>query len=329
MSIARPAATITLRADSVGGLGGIGGAAGAALGAAGPGGMGMDAAAVARLRVDLGVDEAHDSAELTLWPGSTLAGADPASRITISLDGGDGTSTKVLSAEVAAVEATPGATVLIALAPSAKLSSAHIGRSWRQTTLGQVVRDLLSDGGVDAGDIDATLSLPTLHVDPRRSVWQALHDLARRTGHQVTSTADGAVSFTPAPGASGSAELREGAELIAYAASQGQARPTLPRVSPAGTQAAYLLEAKPDDGTTVAILDPTLRTREAADAGTDAAKASASRRARQAGVRVPGQPGIRPGTTITARDENYRVTALRHTIDPSGFVTDLTLEADR
>ena len=76
-----------------------------------------------------------------------------------------------------------------------------MGASYVDSSVGDIVSDLLSRGGVDEGEVDASLSLPQVHVDPRRSAWQHLHALARRCGCAVTSGADGSVSFTPIPGA--------------------------------------------------------------------------------------------------------------------------------
>ncbi|HET6987695.1 MAG TPA: hypothetical protein VFI00_13815 [Kribbella sp.] len=309
--------------------------------AAPPGGaLGLAEAAVRRLRVELSVDEAHDRVELVLWAGSKLAGAAPGDVLSVALGNGQGDPEDIMRAEVNGVDAIAGGSVLTAFSASRRLSLTHSGRSWRQTTLAQVVRDLLGDGEVDAGDVDATLSLPALHVDPHRSIWSALHDLARRTGHQITSTADGKVSFTPAAGAGavgglaavgglGSGELREGAELLTFRAGPRQARTALTRVSPAGAQYWYLLEAAPDSGSEVEVVDPALRTREAANAGTDAFAADASRATRRARMRVTGRPGLRAGTTIQARGESYRVLRVRHAVDPAtGYLCDVLLEGD-
>jgi len=313
VSIGRPAAALTLT------------------GAAAPGrALGLAEAAVRRLRVDLSVDEAHDRIELDVWAGSKLAGAAPGDALGVALGDGAGDPEDVLAGEVAGIEAAPGGAVLTAYAQSRKLSLSHAGRSWRQAGLDQVVRDLLGDGNAGAGDIIATLQLPALHVDPRRSIWSALHDLARRSGHQITSTADGSVSFTPAPGPPRSpSELREGAELLSYQAGPHGTRTTLTRVTPAASRYWYQLEASPDGGSDVEIVDPALRTREAADAATSAASAAASRAGRRARIRVPGRPGLRAGATIRARGEGFRVLRVRHLVDPhSGYVCDLLLEGD-
>jgi hypothetical protein len=204
-------------------------------------------------------------------------------------------------------------------------------------TLADVVRDLLAAGDVDAGDVDAPMSFPALHIDPRRSVWGNLHALARRTGHQVTSTPAGAVSFGPAaaspalPGGFGGVELRAGAELLQYRSGPRPRADAAGAVTPAASSQWYLLLAEPESGADPPVLvHPALRTRELADAAAEAAGNLASRRARTARVRVPGQPGLRAGTTITALDEEHRVLRVRHLLDAdAGYVCDLVLEGSQ
>jgi phage protein D len=320
--------------------------------------LGLAEAGAARVQVDLSLGEGHDAVLVRLWPGSKLSAARAGDPFTVALGTGDDDPEQVLAAEVVGVDVLPGATLLSALAPTHRLGRSYVGRSWRATTLGQVVRDLLDEGGVDAGTVDASLVLPALHVDPHRSVWSALHDLARRTGHQVTTTPDGAVSFSPAPGAAGAGgglgglagaaaaaassllglggtSLREGADLVT--ASRGTrlaaaaTGPLGPRATPAGTAAWYQLEAEPDDGSTVTVLDPALRTREAADAATSAAAGAAVRRGTVADLHVTGRPGLRPSQRVDVEagggTTSYRLLSVRHTLDGTGYTCRLRAEA--
>lgn len=328
MSLQRPAATFTL-------LGG------------GP--LSLAEATVHRVRVDLSVDEAHDRVELLLWRDSALAGAEPGASLSVGL-GNDGTVQDVLTAEVAGVDLTPWGAVLTALAPSRKLSATYVGRAYVDQTVADIVTDLLSEGGVDAGEVDAPLQLPAFHVEPRRSAWSVLHALARRTGHQLTSTAEGALSYTPVPGAGGgplggvaaaagalglapSGALREGAELVDFRAGgrPEAAAPAVVTPSAGSGPRWHLLAAEPDSGSGAPVLvDPALRTREAADAATSAYAAAARRSARVAAVTVPGRPELRAGATVTARDVGYRILRARHLLDAeTGFLTELLLEGDQ
>lgn len=304
-------------------------------------------AAVRRVVVDLSVDEAHDRAELTVWHGSALADAEPGATLTVGL--GDGDSTEdVLTVEVHGSDRTGWGGVITGYAASRRLASTYVGRAYVDRSVGEVVSDLLSEGEVEEGEVDCPLQLPVLHVDPRRSAWGHLHALARRTGSQVTTGADGKVSFTPIPGASGgglggaaaavaaaagftdSGELREGAELIAFRAGPRAAGTAVEVVSPVGPTAGLLL-AEPESGSTPPkYVDPMLRNREAAEAATTAAAAAVRRRTRTAVVTVPGRPDLRAGGTVKARGTDHRVLRVRHLLDAeSGYLCELLLEADR
>ena len=104
--------------------------------------------AVARLQVELSLGEAHDSVLAWLWPDSKLAEAVVGDSLAVALGTGDGDPEAVLATEVTGVDVLPGGTLVTALAPTHRLGRTYVGRSWRSTTLGQVVRDLLSEGEV-------------------------------------------------------------------------------------------------------------------------------------------------------------------------------------
>jgi hypothetical protein len=321
MTIGRPSATLLLTG---GGAPRVGGA------------LTMAQAAAARVRVDLSVDEVHDRIEVLLWRESLLAGAEPGATLAVALGDGDDDSDvqDVLTAEVAGVDVQPGAAVLTAFAPSRRLSATFVGRGYVDTPVADVVADLLSEAGVEAGDLDAPTRLPAFHADPRRSAWSVVHSLARRTGRQVTSTPEGAVSFGPVPGGAGGGlggalasaaaallgggdDLREGAELLAFRSGPRAAPAAPPVVTPSGGsgQRWHLWSAEPDDGTTVTVVDPALRSREAADGHADALAAAAARSALRARATVPGRASLRAGATASLRGEQVRILHARHVVD--------------
>ena len=154
-----------------------------------------------------------------------------------------------------------------------------------RSTVGAVVADLaelqLVYEGMPEKVAKAGRPSPVVHIDPRRSAWSHLHYLAGRTGSQVTSGADGSISFTAIPGAGGGigsaltatitipdpgAELREGAELMAFRAGPRPPETSMALYTPMGAKPGLLL-ATPDPGSGPAVqVDPLLRTQEAADA---------------------------------------------------------------
>jgi hypothetical protein len=335
MSLSRPTATLQL-------------------GDAAPFGGPLDAAqaALLRLTVELSVGEAHDRVELMLWQGSLLASASPGAELVVGLGEADGPE-DVLTVEVAGCDATAWGAVLTGYAPSRRLSSTYVGRAYVDSTVADVVSDLLGEAGVQEGTVDSGLSLPAFHVDPHRSVWATLHELARLSGSQVTTGADGAVSFTPIPGASAggglasaatsaatsvaaavglgsSDELREGAELLTFRIGPRQPIAAVGVQTPVAATAGLLL-AEPDSGAghPVDVL-PSARTPELADAARAAREAASRRRTRTARVTVPGRPGLRAGATVKARGESYRVLQVRHVLDTgTGYRCDLLLEGDQ
>ncbi len=337
MTLPRPTASLLLEGSGAPSLAGIGGS----------GALTAAQAGVRRVVVDLSVDEAHDRAELTVWHGSALAGAEPGAKLTVGLGHGD-TSEDVLTVEVCGSDRTGWGGLVTGYAASRRLASTYVGRAYLDQSVGDVVSDLLAEGDVESGDVDCRLRLPVLHSDPRRSVWRQLHALARRTGSQVTTGADGRVSFTPIPGAAGggllgavassaaalglteTGELREGADLIAFRSGTRLPGAAVAALSPVGSKAGLLL-AEPDDGSAPpAYVDPMMRSREAAEGATAAAQAAARRHSRTAVLSCPGRADLRAGGTLKARGEDHRVLRVRHVLDAeSGYRCELLLEADR
>jgi hypothetical protein len=343
MTLVRPAASLLLDGGGALSLGG--------------GALSAAQAAVRRVVVDLSVDEAHDRVDVLLWQGSALADAEPGAKLAVGLGDGDAVS-DVLTVEVAGCDTVLGdlagwgsdwsGLVLTGYAPSRRLSTTYVGRAYIDRAVGDVVSDLLSEGGVDEGTVDPSLTLPLLHVDPRRSVWTHLHSLAYRFGCQVTTNADGRVSFTPIPGAvrgtsgpfsaavsavagalglGASGELREGAELLAFRAGDRAASTSIAVLSPVGSKPG-LLVAEPDSGPEPpAQVDPATRTQQAADAATTSREAAARRRTRTASLTVPGRADLRAGSTVKARAQDFRVLRARHVLDAdSGYTCTLWLE---
>lgn len=317
---------------------------------ASPFGRTLDAAqaAVVRLTVGLSVDEAHDWVELVLWRDSLLADASPGAELVVGL-GEAGATEDVLAVEVAGCDATAWGVVLTGYAPSRRLSSKFVGRAYVDSSVADVVSDLLGEAGVDEGTVDSGLSLPAFHADPRRSTWATLHELARLAGCQITSDADGALSFTPLPGAGGSGglagamasaaaaiglggtdELREGAELLSFRIGPRQPVEAVGAQSPVALPAGLLL-AEPDSGSGAPVdVLRVARTPELADAVTSARGAAARRRTRTGRVSVPGRPGLRAGQVVTVRGADFRLLDVRHVLDNvTGYRCDLLLEGDQ
>jgi hypothetical protein len=315
------------------GGGGGGGLAGVAAGLLSPGDLDLPQAGVAWVRLDLSVDTAHDRMELGLYHDSRLATTEPGSTLTIAL-GDDGDNTDVLTAEVAGLVDDAAAPVLVGYVPSRRLSFHRVARSYVRQTVAEVVSDLLADGEVDEGDLDAPQALAAYHVDPTRPVWGHLHALARLVGAQITTRPDGALSFGPAAGPAAPEELRSGAHVIerrrgAVAAEETPA-PAVARLGAASGQGPsrwYHLVKEPDSSGDVVVVSPTVRDQDLADVATTARVDAARRRRHSARLRVVGDPALRAGAEVTVDDTPWRALRVRHLLSAdAGYVCDLVLE---
>ena len=313
---------------------------------------GLPTAGVMSLTVELSVGSGHDRAEITVSDLSSLASTQPGAELAIALGYSD-ENTDVMTAEIHRTESTPQGIVFVGYSPSRRLSATYVARSYVRQTVADVVSDLLSAADVDAGDIEAGHELPAYHLDGSRSAWEEIHVLARRTGSQVRSTPDGALSFGPAPGSSaggplgaavsavasvvglgsGSA-LRTGAQVVDWRKGPRGATPELSRevaavgaASPFGPDRWHHLLKSPSSGSTPTVIDAALRTEAGAELAT-AARTDAARRATTTGwFRIPGDARLRAGDTVTVDDESYRILEATHRVTEStGFLTDLVVE---
>jgi hypothetical protein len=361
VTIVRPTGTVTTSGGGgAPGGGSVGGAVSAAAGAAGIGGSGtldLPQAGINRVRVDLSTDAAHDRIELHLWRGSKLADTEPGSVLTIAL-GDDGSDSDVLTGEVAGIVRTAAGSVLTAYAPSRRLSSTFVARTYLRQTVADVVSDLLATAEVAAGEIEAPRELPALHVDGRRSVWSHLHRLADLIGAQVTTGVDGSLSFAPAPGAtpaggglggalgavagavggalglSSSAALEEGVNLLAWRTGPRRSEPepvaavvALGAASTVGANRWYHVESEPDDGTELVTVAPVARDQDLAEAASTARTDAARRRRVTGRFRVPGDPELRAGATLTVGGTDYRTLVVRHLlVHDEGYLCDVVVE---
>jgi phage protein D len=299
--------------------------------------LGADEAALVRLRIDLGLDGAHDQAALQLWPRSKFA--DAASGATLQIELGERDDEEpVFSGEIDARRLQPQSVWLEGLAATVALSREHKSQSYQDQSVADIVRDLAGSIGID--QVQADLRLNAYHVDNRRSVWSHLRVLAGLVGADLASAADGGLRFLPAAGALLPVTLRYGAELLDWDLALGSA-PQPAEVaaygsaSESGDQRWHWLAHDPvGAGAAATRLPAALATRDGAQAIADALQKRAERAASAGSLLLQGQPKLRPGDTVKlsglpgADPGALRVRAVRHSFDArSGFLTRLQVEA--
>lgn len=303
--------------------------------------------------VDLGVGRDHDRADIALGPRSRMASTPVGSEITVALGNAE-EPTAVLTGEVTATRTSASGTLLSVVASTQHLAATRVDLSWQGTTVATIVRDLLDAADVDAGTVDATTTYPAYHVDARRDVWRHLHDLALRTGSQVTTEPDGAIAFGPAPGlpaggglggalsaAAGAvagavglgqaSSLRIGADVVSHRLGDRVVAPPatvlpLGAASLTGPDDWGVPRGEGADRSGTAIVDPALRDQAGADLATAARAAAASRAARTGTVTAVGNPGVRAGAVVGLADDDWRVLRVHHELTARGFLTRLELE---
>jgi hypothetical protein len=321
------------------------------------GSLDLAQAGVHRLVVDLGVGTGHDRLDLVLSHLSPLAETAAGTPLQVGL-ALEGDPVAVLATEVLRNDDAPGGRHLVALAPSHRLSRLHLGRSYLQQTVADVVQDLLGEAEVDAGEIDAPWSLPSYHVDSRRPAWDNLHRLAALFGAEITSDAEGALCFTPAPGAStggpggglgalasaassvagalglgGEGGLRRGANVLAWVAGERSEAPDpTPAVAPLGAASPYgaprghhLLKAS-DGERAPTIVSPSLRDSDGASSAATALSAAAERRRMGGRLVVVGDPTLRAAADVTVDGDSWHVRSVRHLVDDGGYRCELIVE---
>jgi hypothetical protein len=293
-------------------------------------------AALARAEVRLTILGSHDAATLVAWPRSKLADATVGSALALAL--GDGsTEEDVWGGEVTAVGVAPDSVMIDGLAATAALSRQRVSRTYSDMTVEDVVRDLA--GEVDINEVSGTTNLAAYAVDDRRTVWAHLAELAAFVGADLGSSPAGALRFVPARAGAADHVLRHGAELLHWSAGPGSVMP-VPAVAAygAGSEAGaeqwhwVLREPSPVGDGPVSVV-PGVSTRDAAEAMARGLADRGARGAVRGRLVARGDPTIRPGDLLDARDlpdtdpGTLRVLEVTHLLDGRlGFVSVLTLE---
>ena len=292
-------------------------------------------AGLVSLKIDLGLNGAHDAVQLQLWRASKFADATVGASLAIAL-GDAGSEDDVLTGEVVAVHSRPDHVVLEGLAATIALSRAYVSQSYVSQTVADIVKDLAGSAAVDK--IDSDLQLGAYHVDNRRPAWLHLQMLAQLAGCDLAAAPDGSLRFVPAAGALQATRLRYGAELLDWDFAQAPAAaPPAALVHGAGSEQGsakwhWLQHAPSSNGPSRVV--GAFATKDAAEAASKALEGRAARTAVSGRIVIVGDAGIRPGDSVELADlpganpGTLRVRAVHHRLDPlSGFTTRLSVEA--
>ncbi len=313
MTIRRPAATVTIDGQE----------------------LTLAESATVAMSVVITTTGAHDTLAVTLGPGSPALDIVPGARVEVAL-GESGSERPVFTGKVSAVAHQPWGTEVQALASTAALNDVRVGRSYVGRSVGDIVRDLVGEAGVQVADVDPGPTLPVFYVDESRSLWHHIRNLTRLMSVEITSSPDGGLNVRPPRSGAAVHTLRAGAELLSWSIGRQQPLSTAAEVGPfsavseQGSEAWSLIHHDPGGAGTHRI-HPVLRDREIAQVVDRATASARSRVANDGWAIVIGDESIRAGDlveldAVDRAEATYRVVTVRHDIDLTGFRSALRLE---
>jgi hypothetical protein len=267
----------------------------------------------------------HDSAQLTFWPKTKFASAQPGDALSIQLGFKD-EEQDVWSGKVATVEQTQVGVVINGYAPTAGLarerkSSAYVGQ-----TAGDIVRDLASS--IDIDSVDGSAEFAYYAVDHRRSVWGHLLDLASLTGSEISCSANGGLRFLDVRPVPSTTRFRFGAELLSW--NLGPAVQLSPptfaahgSASESGSDKWHWLNPDPTSGAGGSQVIGGFHSRAVADALTQAMSDRATRAAVNGELELVGDATLRVGDAFSVSGllgdpGPLRAVAVKHRLDAAG-----------
>lgn len=125
-----------------------------------------------------GGDEKYFSAEIS---GRKIKYDD---RMTIELTSGD-VSDKVMTAQVHSVNSSFGKTTIIGVTGMQKLADTRLNQVYANQTLGQIIKDMASQAGVDLGSIEIGSNYSCFIVHESKNLLMHIRELAMREGMDV------------------------------------------------------------------------------------------------------------------------------------------------
>lgn len=333
-----------------GGGGGPSSLASAASGTLALGGEGPDpwAAGLVSVTVEVGLAPFVDVAQVELAPGGNAPAVAMGDAGSVELGFEDQGAAPVFTGEVWSIGRGVGRPLrLTATDAGGRLARLRVNQAFENLGAGDVARQLASAAGVAPGPVQAGVQFPFLALDDRRTAWDHVAELARRSGLLAWVTAAGEVTLTAVTPGSPARTFTYGADLLALEAHH--APPALGAVTVVGEGAAgsdgrdawawLARDAAPVTGQAGSgapervVRDSTLRSGQAAATAARSFADAAGRGAVAATALVPGSPAVTVGGTVCLAgcpqaelDGEYLVVRVRHRYAKgAGFTTHLRL----
>lgn len=146
------------------------------------------------LTVDLHLATPADSCRMLLRPGKWTSNLERENPVTISL-GYEDDLQPVFAGSLDSIERGLSSIRTFALGGCLKLLDLRVNEIYTDQTAGDVVKDLAGKAGLDVGDVQDGLDLPSYYVDNSYNAYDHVRELAERCAFDVYVTPDGKLVF--------------------------------------------------------------------------------------------------------------------------------------
>jgi len=232
-----------------------------------------------------------------------------------------------------------GSTRIVIANGSTRLAGLRVQQSFEDQSAGQVVKELVNQAQVTAGDIADGPDLSFIVLDGGRSAWEHIAQLSRLSGHLARVNAAGELDFTPPGDGEPAQAFAWGGDVLGLERTETPASFDAVTVSGEGAagsqgkdawnwlvkQPAPVTGSAGSGARTRAFSERALRSADAVRAAAQALADAAARASMTGTVLVPGAPAVAPGLRIKlqgtpggAFDGDFLVTRVRHTYDKRG-----------
>jgi hypothetical protein len=295
---------------------------------------------VTAVTVELGLLPSVSTATVR-FPVRADVSAVPGDDAVLELDGGEGAATVLTGAVLGVRRGAEHIDVVVADA-GARLAAVRPTTTFDASMVGDSIRSLAADAGVDVGLVSATMQLATYAAHQQRTAAEHVAHLAHLAGAIAAIDAEGALSVTAWPAGPATAAVRYDREFVSYRAERCEAPVAGVAVGggPAGTplapdalqQTVEALTAGSDEPAPDTRWLPTavLRTPSTVESATAAANTAAGAASTRLLAQCWLQPALRPGTVLEVQEVPtgvdagpWLLTAVVHRLAPGGGFTDL------
>jgi len=299
--------------------------------------------ALVSLTVEAGLSPFADVVTLYLAGGASVPSVTLEDSGAIELGYEDATIETVFTGQVEEVRRSVRETTWItAVNGGALLSRTRVNQSYEQQTAGDIVKDLAGRAGLDTDTVEGGADFPFYVVDDRRSAYQHVAALARKSGYLAYFTPEDKLSFVPFTAGQAVQTFTYGEDVLSLHAVE--APPVVGAVTTVGEGAAgsqgqeawSWLVKDPSSVTGIAgtgdperlVQDASLRSGEAAQGAADGIAGAADGEKLIGELLVPGSPAVVVGSAIEILDAPqdvlnglFLVRRIRHRFSKRGGFT--------